>query len=50
VGDSHIDFETARNAGARICLARYGLGWIDFPRGRFEGSELFIDRSVTCSR
>jgi phosphoglycolate phosphatase len=26
VGDSHIDAATARNAGSRFCLARYGFG------------------------
>lgn len=27
VGDSAIDLETARRAGTRICLARYGFGY-----------------------
>jgi phosphoglycolate phosphatase len=27
VGDSPIDWRTARNAGTRLCLARYGFGW-----------------------
>lgn len=27
VGDSRIDLETARRAGVRICLARYGFGF-----------------------
>jgi phosphoglycolate phosphatase len=26
IGDSQIDADTARNAGARFCLARYGFG------------------------
>jgi phosphoglycolate phosphatase len=26
VGDSTVDFSTARNAGIRSCLVRYGLG------------------------
>lgn len=34
IGDSRIDLETARNAGARACLVRYGFGF------RFEDSEL----------
>jgi phosphoglycolate phosphatase len=27
VGDSKIDVQTARNAGVRICVARYGFGY-----------------------
>lgn len=42
VGDSPIDLETARRAGARICLARYGFGY-RFDEGAFDGTELFID-------
>ena len=29
VGDSTVDLQTARNAGVRICLARYGFGFAD---------------------
>ena len=29
VGDSAIDLATARNAGTRSCLARYGFGFND---------------------
>jgi phosphoglycolate phosphatase len=42
VGDSAVDLATARNAGARICLARYGFGY-RFAREDFRGDELFID-------
>lgn len=42
VGDSPIDLETARRAGTRICLARYGFGF-RFEPGAFRGDELFID-------
>jgi phosphoglycolate phosphatase len=42
VGDSRIDLETARRAGVRICLARYGFGF-RFGPGDFDGSELFLD-------
>jgi phosphoglycolate phosphatase len=31
VGDSVIDFRTARAASARICMARYGFGYHGFP-------------------
>lgn len=28
VGDSRIDYETARNAGVRLCMVEYGFGWM----------------------
>ena len=31
VGDSGIDWRTARAAGTRVCLARYGLGFGSVP-------------------
>ena len=42
VGDSAIDLRTARAAGARCCLVRYGFG---FPTAALEadGSELIVD-------
>ena len=33
VGDSVIDWKTARAASAHICLARYGFGFEGFPPG-----------------
>jgi phosphoglycolate phosphatase len=42
VGDSPIDLATARRAGTRICLARYGFGYRFEPDG-FRGDELFVD-------
>jgi phosphoglycolate phosphatase len=45
VGDSPIDLETARRAGTRICLARYGFGF-RFEEGDFRGDELFIEKPV----
>ena len=42
VGDSAVDLATARNAGTRICLARYGFGF-RFSGTEFRGDELFID-------
>jgi phosphoglycolate phosphatase len=44
VGDSAIDWRTARNAGTRVCLARYGFGFREFPRAELQGDEIFIDR------
>jgi len=40
VGDSRIDWETARRAGVRVCLARYGFGY------RFDQSELANEAMV----
>lgn len=42
VGDSAIDLETARRAGTRIVLARYGFGY-RFTGREFRGDEGFID-------
>jgi phosphoglycolate phosphatase len=44
VGDSAIDWRTARNAGTRICLARYGFGFREFPRNELRGDEILLDR------
>jgi phosphoglycolate phosphatase len=44
VGDSAIDLRTARAAGTRVCLVRYGFG---FPtvNGELTGAESFVDRA-----
>jgi phosphoglycolate phosphatase len=43
VGDSLVDWQTARDAGVAICLARYGFGFRSFPSGTLDGRERFID-------
>lgn len=43
IGDSLVDWETARNAGAQIALARYGFGFLEFPQERLSGRERLID-------
>lgn len=43
VGDSLVDWETARNGNAKIALARYGFGFREFPRENLTGSELLLD-------
>jgi phosphoglycolate phosphatase len=43
VGDSAIDWRTARNAGTRICLARYGFGFRGFPQAELAAGETVID-------
>jgi phosphoglycolate phosphatase len=42
VGDSRIDLATARKAGTRICLARYGFGFRSDTIA-FHGDEIFVD-------
>jgi phosphoglycolate phosphatase len=43
IGDSSIDLQTSRNAGVRICLARYGFGFADVPAADLRGDESFAD-------
>ena len=43
VGDSLIDWQTARHAGTEICLARYGFGFREFPAEKLDGRERLID-------
>jgi phosphoglycolate phosphatase len=40
IGDSPVDLQTARNAGTRVCLVRYGFGYRVAPED-FRGDELF---------
>ena len=44
VGDSAVDWRTARAFGARVCLARYGFGFREFPRTELRGDEILLDR------
>lgn len=46
VGDSFVDLETARRAGVRICLARYGFGFAGIPPGALRGDETIIDHPL----
>jgi phosphoglycolate phosphatase len=43
VGDSPIDWQTARAAGTGICLARYGFGFSRVPLTELVEGELVID-------
>ena len=43
VGDSRIDFETARAAGTSICLVRFGFGYETFPAALLRGDEGLAD-------
>ena len=43
VGDSIIDWQTARAASAKACIARYGFGFIGFPEDALASANLTID-------
>ena len=49
IGDSTIDLETSRNAGVRICLARYGFGFADLPSADLRGDESLVDTPAEIS-
>jgi phosphoglycolate phosphatase len=49
VGDSTIDLQTSRNAGVRICLARYGFGFADVPVTDLRGDEALVDTPAEIS-
>jgi phosphoglycolate phosphatase len=42
VGDSVVDWQTARAAGTRICLATYGFGFEGFPTSALGHEESLI--------
>ena len=50
VGDSMIDWRTARAAGARFAVARYGFGFEGFPPERIDRHDFIVDspRAVFC--
>ena len=50
VGDSAIDWETARRASARICLARYGFGFHGFPLEQIRAEDAVIDAPADLIR
>jgi len=43
VGDSVIDWRTAKRASTGVCLARYGYGFEGFPVEQLEGHERLAD-------
>lgn len=43
VGDSLVDWKTARAASAQVCLARYGFGYRGFPERELAPDDLVID-------
>jgi phosphoglycolate phosphatase len=46
IGDSLTDLEVARAAGVRLCLARYGFGFMKVPPDRVAPGDLVIDHPV----
>lgn len=46
VGDSDVDFRTARAAGAAICLARYGFGFDSLPADALAAADRIVDAPV----
>ena len=49
IGDSAVDLETSRNAGVRICLARYGFGFADLGPADLRGDESLVDTPAEIS-
>jgi phosphoglycolate phosphatase len=43
VGDSLVDWRTAKAAGTLICLARYGFGFDGFPHHELSAGDVVID-------
>jgi phosphoglycolate phosphatase len=50
IGDSRIDFETARAAGTAVCLVRYGFGYEQFPVATLRGDEGLADTAADIPR
>jgi len=46
IGDSEVDLATARAGGVRICLARYGFGFIRVDPASIAGGEWCIDQPL----
>jgi phosphoglycolate phosphatase len=46
VGDSIVDWRTARAAKSAMCLARYGFGFETFPLGQIESADRLIDAPI----
>jgi phosphoglycolate phosphatase len=50
VGDSIVDFQTARNAAAHVCLVRYGFGFETFPLEALDAADRLIDSPIDLLR
>jgi phosphoglycolate phosphatase len=43
IGDSIVDWRTARAAGTSVCLARYGFGFAEFPEANLTVNDRVVD-------
>ncbi len=50
IGDSAVDLQTSRNAGVRICLTRYGFGYVDLATTDLTGDEALVDTPAEIAR
>ena len=50
IGDSTIDLRTARAAGTRVCLARYGFGFDSVPLHELTLEDHVIDTPIDLLR
>jgi phosphoglycolate phosphatase-like HAD superfamily hydrolase len=46
VGDSPIDWRTAKGAGCEVCLARYGFGFAGFPGTKELADEIVVNTAA----
>ena len=46
IGDSVVDLRTARKAGTRACVARYGFGFSGIPADELRDDDLVIDHPL----
>lgn len=46
IGDSIVDLQTARNAGTRACVARYGFGFSGIPTAALGEDDRVIDHPL----
>jgi phosphoglycolate phosphatase-like HAD superfamily hydrolase len=44
IGDSDVDLHTARAGGVRLCLARYGFGFVRVDPTTIRDADLVIDQ------
>ncbi len=50
VGDSVVDFETARNAGTQCCLVAWGFGFSRIPAGTLPADQWLAHDSATLAK
>jgi phosphoglycolate phosphatase len=50
VGDSPVDWQTARHAESGICLASYGFGFEGFPAGSVTSADLVVSSPSELAR